>query len=153
MPQGFNDDPLQPFVQPMPDEVPAVDIEQLLMQMILNSSEVTSKRIKFVETQGIDVLSEVTESTRLDPATGQNVNSEEQIIHANALDDGTPMNELGILRCPNCDSLGHESNTSRCLCGRIVCISEGCARWSRRRGMWFCSRWHRFLGWFGINLR
>ena len=154
MNQNFSEEDLLNIIREQNNQNPESNLEQELMNLILNPNEVSTTRIKLVETPVSGMLSEVREGVMLNPATGNIEKIQEQIIYFNSFDDGSTMNEFGILRCQNCGNLVREENTTRCLCGRIICISENCAKWSGLRNLFFCSKWHKFLGGtLGINLR
>jgi len=131
------------------DSITPDDIEQQLLNIQLNPNQTTIQRITMVDDPDSNLMYEIREGISPN-AYGGLEETNELVINAAILSDGSPMNPFGLTRCQTCGGHVREENITRCLCGRTCCIR--CVRFSRR-GHVYCSRFHRFLGFLGFNLR
>ncbi len=131
---------------------PEQDLEQILLNSILNPEQLKVQRVRIVDSPNTEMVYELREGVVINHA-GIPEEIQELVINAQALSDGTPMNTFGIVRCMNCNSVVRETSMTRCPCGRTICLSHGCALYSKTTDTWYCCFWHKFLGSFGINLR
>lgn len=132
------------------DLAPEQSLEQLLMSLILNPAEADAKRIRLVDDPYSGIMSEIREKVIINQA-GVIEKIQEEIVNVCTLADGSAFNGYGIVRCQNCGGVVKEENTTRCLCGKVICISTGCAKGSG--SYLFCSTWHRILNFLGFSLR
>jgi len=128
-------------------------LEQLLLQLILNPVRLTRQRIRLEDNLEEGILFELREGTTINEF-GVQEEMQELVINTACFADGNPMNLYGIARCPNCSRLVREDSLRICqFCGNICCISKDCGRYSSWRQRWYCSRKHRFIGFFGVSKR
>ena len=152
MPGEINIDELLRLIQlQQNDQNSQETLEQMLLSLILNPVEIQRQRI---------VIDDLSEGVVLELREGASINEngyqekiQELIINSKTFADGNPMNIYGVARCENCGSLVAEDSIRVCqFCGRLCCLSRSCARVSRN-GKVYCSRMHRFLGFFGLSIR
>lgn len=126
------------------------NLEQALINLLLNPTELTTKRIRLVEDPDADVIAEMREGIFVNPA-GFLEKVQEEIIYVKMLGDGTSLNNYGIICCPACGNIVREHNSTYCPCGRTVCSTPGCAK-AGRHG-YYCSKIHAFFHALGFSLR
>jgi hypothetical protein len=153
MPGDINIDELLQLLKLQQNEQNSQEtLEQMLLSLILNPIEVQRQRIR-IDDLGEGVVFELREGSIINE-NGYQEKIQELVINSKTFADGSPMNIYGVARCQNCGSLVLEDSIRVCqFCGRICCISRGCARVSRISGKSYCCRTHRFLGLFGLSIR
>lgn len=127
-------------------------LEQLLYNLILNPVKLQRQRIKLDENLGNDVLFELREGSIINEA-GCIEEIQELVLNTNTFADGSPKNIYGITKCQTCGSIIREENIRMCPCGRTCCLVPGCGYYSRFTDRWYCSWFHKLLGFLGIGLR
>jgi hypothetical protein len=152
--------PKQRVLRPQPPSlprqvipVPEESIEKMLMKMILNTVELKSEVDRHeVKSNPFGILKQTREGMFVDPQTGAQHRSKQNIKYVATYKDGTPAGDSGLVKCQNCGEIVSVENLERCPCGKTVCII--CGIYIEKYDCWFCCRKHAvFGGTLGINLR
>lgn len=137
--------------QAMPPAIPQESLEQILMKVILNTTELRTQRTRIVAKKSFHgVSSEKREGVFIN-AHGVQETIQEEIKYVSAFRDGTPAGDPALTRCQTCGEMVSIDSLKRCPCGQTCCISRGCG--VERKGIWYCSKVHALLTMCKINLR
>ncbi len=126
-----------------------LDLEKLLNMKILDPQIAKVIRTRVVPTNSNGVISEMREGTSLNK---DGIIEEQKQFDVVLLDDGTTI-DGNVTRCQACGNTIHEINSRVCPCGQRVCTSKGCAKYSKKTGLYYCCTRHAILDRFGWNLR
>ena len=124
-----------------------MDLLEQTIKNILNPESSKVQIHKYSVSNGKGYISEKRNGTRINEL-GILEEIEVNTTFVDTLDDGTPINDKGIVLCGNCQSIVHVSNVREChKCHKKICTL--CARQKKDSEIYFCSLAHQlpFLIW------
>ena len=115
-------------------------IESDLLKNILNPQKTKTIIHKYGVSNGKGFVSERRDGVRINEY-GFLEEVEVNTIFIDTLDDGTPINDKGIVLCRNCGMAVHIDSVRECeRCKKKICIL--CARQKKNTERYFCSLTH-----------
>ena len=115
-------------------------IETELINRILNPQRIKRTIHRYDVSNGKGIVSEKRYGVRYNEY-GTLEEIEDNITYIDTLDDGTPINEKGIVMCNNCRKVIHIDSVRECArCKKKICIL--CARQKKNTEKYFCSLTH-----------
>lgn len=143
----------RPQQKPQPVPVPQEGLEQMLMRLILNPSELKTQRTRLEQKPSpYGITSEKREGVFIN-AHGVQETIQEETQYVASFKDGTPAGDPKLTRCQTCGEIVSIDSLKRCPCGQTCCLIRGCGVYVERDDQWYCCKKHAIMKMLNLNLR
>ncbi len=117
-----------------------MDLIDSTINRILNPEKVKRTIHRYGVSDGKGYITETNNGTRIN-AYGSLEELEVNTTFIDMLDDGTPINDKGIVQCKNCGAVIHIDSVRECeRCKKKICVL--CARQKKNKEIYYCSLAH-----------